>query len=99
MKYDGPAINDEELFPDDYQDDTVTEGIATKEYLEECDDFFDLVDKLLICQLLSPEDEEAICQMDLAVADSNAVTTEQFDFLDSMAKKYKLEEEERGGNA
>ena len=66
------------------------EDFEVTEYLDECNDLFDIVDKLLVCNL-TPEDEDTICQIDLKVSDTNEVTKEQFDFIDQMVKKYNKE--------
>jgi len=66
------------------------EDFEVTEYLDECNDLFDIVDKLLVCNL-TPEDEDTICQIDLKVSDTNIVTKEQFDFIDQMVKKYNKE--------
>jgi len=66
------------------------ENFEVTEYLDECNDLFNIVDKLLVCNL-TPEDEDTICQIDLKVSDTNIVTKEQFDFIDQMVKKYNKE--------
>ena len=72
----------------DIFDTSKKESLVTKEYLQECNDAFDIIDLIFATDNLSDEDEKLIAETDFDIADNNKVTPEQFELLDKLSEKY-----------